>query len=240
MENLARVAFNELKMELEKIETMLEESLEDYVMSRSERREFKELMSSCKGDVRMAAMVRGLAFRLAQQKVEESHQVLDWLENVVKVIYAKESEVKNRVCFSPGDECLNEIRAFVSGAVKTLDICVFTITDNRIVERIEEAWKRGVKVRVIADDDKSLDLGADVLAMKKFGIPTVFDVTDAHMHHKFAIADGKRLLTGSYNWTRAAARENNENILVSNDGKMVQAFSEEFERMWSKLKPLQD
>ena len=37
----------------------------------------------------------------------------------------------------------------------------------------------------------------------------VFDASgprrDGHMHHKFAIFDGERLINGSYNWTRGAA-----------------------------------
>ena len=217
-------------MEIEKIEEMLVDSLEDYVMSRKERKDFRELMSNCKGDSKRAAMVRSLAFRLAKDKVEESHQVMDWLENVIKVIY----------WFSPGTDCLNAIRSFISEAKESLDICVFTITDNRIVEKIEQAKARGVKIRLVADDDKSLDLGADVLAMQKRGIPTVFDVTDAHMHHKFAIADRKRLLSGSYNWTRAAERENNENVVVTNEAKLVHQFQGEFDKLWGYLKPLQD
>ena len=224
---------------LHKVETMLESSLEDYVMSRSERREFKDLLRESRGDSKQQAMVRQLAFKMAQAKAEESPLVMEWLENVIKILFAKESEVDSRAYFSPGEECLNQIRAFISGATESLDICIFTLTDNRIVERIQQAQGRGVKIRLLADNDKSKDLGADVLRLQREGIPTVLDVTDAHMHHKFAIADGKRLLGGSYNWTRAAASENNENIFVTNDGRLVRQFQQEFERLWDTLLPLQ-
>ncbi len=40
-----------------------------------------------------------------------------------------------------------------------------------------------------------------------------------HMHHKFALFDGGRLLTGSYNWTRGAAETNYENVIDTTDPK---------------------
>ncbi len=55
------------------------------------------------------------------------------------------------------------------------------------------------------------------------------------MHHKFAISDNDLLLNGSYNWTRSACTENNENILVSNNAKLVQSFQNEFNRLWDSL-----
>jgi len=226
-------------MEIDQVEKVLRESLDDYVMSRAERRDFKALMEEARGDTKAISTVRSLAFRMARDQMEESHQVMEWLEAVVKTLYGKESKTSNRAYFSPGNDCLNEIRSFISGASKSLDLCIFTITDDRIVERILHAFERGVKIRLITDDDKSMDLGADVLRMQKAGVDTVFDVTDAHMHHKFAIADGKRLLSGSYNWTRSAATQNDENIVVSNDGRLVHDFCETFDTMWDRLKPQQ-
>ena len=61
------------------------------------------------------------------------------------------------------------------------------------------------------------------------------DSTEAHMHHKFAIADNDLLLTGSYNWTRSASTENNENVIVTNHEKLVAPFREEFDKMWRAL-----
>ena len=231
------VAFSIMK--IDQVAKVLSESLEDYVMSRAERRDFKALMEEVRGDTKAISTVRSLAFRMARDQMEESHQVMEWLEVVIKTLYAKESKSSNRAYFSPGTDCLNEIRSFISGASESLDICVFTITDDRIVERILHAFERGVKIRLITDDDKSEDLGADVLRLQKAGVDTVFDVTDAHMHHKFAIADGKRLLSGSYNWTRSAATKNDENIVVSNDGRLVHDFCETFDTMWNRLEQQQ-
>jgi phosphatidylserine/phosphatidylglycerophosphate/cardiolipin synthase-like enzyme len=55
------------------------------------------------------------------------------------------------------------------------------------------------------------------------------------MHHKFAISDQDLLLPGSYNWTRAAAAENDENIVITNNPQLVRSFIEKFEKMWNQL-----
>jgi cardiolipin hydrolase len=58
------------------------------------------------------------------------------------------------------------------------------------------------------------------------------DTSEHHMHHKFALFDGAFLVTGSYNWTLSAASFNEENIIVSNDRRLIQAFSETFAKLW--------
>ena len=55
------------------------------------------------------------------------------------------------------------------------------------------------------------------------------------MHHKFAVFDGRTAVTGSYNWTRSAARVNQENLVVSDDPRLVKPLVEEFERLWEKF-----
>ena len=116
-----------------------------------------------------------------------------------------------------------------------MDVCVFTLTDDRIARALEEAVERGVKVRVITDDDKAHDRGSDAIRLARSGIDVRMDRTDAHMHHKFALFDNRYLLTGSYNWTRSAARENEENFIVTDDARLVDSFTSQFEKLWEKF-----
>ena len=53
------------------------------------------------------------------------------------------------------------------------------------------------------------------------------------MHHKFAIFDGKLLVTGSYNWTDSAERVNHENVLFVDDPAVIQRYQAHFERLLS-------
>jgi len=67
------------------------------------------------------------------------------------------------------------------------------------------------------------------------GIPVVMDNATSHMHHKFVVVDGKVLLTGSFNWTRSASEQNQENVLITSDPRLVAPFATEFDRLWVKL-----
>jgi cardiolipin hydrolase len=118
---------------------------------------------------------------LAKGAINEFGQItaLDWLQEVVKLLYASENEIKASAFFSPGDDCLHRIRRLISKSRKALDICVFTITDNRIVQRLEESQARGVQIRIISDDDESMDLGSDLARLSKAEINCRLDQTTA-------------------------------------------------------------
>jgi len=77
------------------------------------------------------------------------------------------------------------------------------------------------------------DAGSDIELLQKAGINIRMDCSAQHMHHKFAVIDDERLLTGSYNWTRSAADYNYENLMVTNDVGLVKPFAEEFDRLWA-------
>ena len=140
--------------------------------------------------------------------------------------------MENQVFFSPGEDCVNHIIDLINVAYTQLDICVFTISDDRISRAIVEAMKNGVEIRIISDNFKVEDTGSDIEDLSRVGIPVKFDTTDNHMHHKFMIVDKKIVLTGSYNWTRSAALYNQENILSTDDEEVVSKFSNEFEKLW--------
>ena len=151
------------------------------------------------------------------------------------------SESVDAAFFSPGDACWQHIVHRLSLAHITADLCVFTITDDRISRAIMDAHRRGVKLRIISDAEKAHDLGSDLQQFTDSGIAVkllrVVSHTDphagGHMHHKFAIFDGTNLVNGSYNWTRGAANINYENLIDTTDANLLQRFAAEFERMWN-------
>jgi len=143
--------------------------------------------------------------------------------------------MENIVCFTPGDNCVNEILEFLDSAKKSINICIFTISDDRISRKIVDCMEKGVIVKVITDNDKQNDKGSDVNWLYDKGIEVKMDMSRNHMHHKFAIVDNKKILTGSYNWTRSAAKYNHENFLITTDKKTVEKFSAEFEKLWNNM-----
>lgn len=123
----------------------------------------------------------------------------------------------------------------IASTRKTLDICVFTITDDRLTIAVMDAHRRGVQVRIITDNDKAADLGSDADRLRDCGVRLRIDRTQYHMHHKFAIFDRSLLLNGSYNWTRGAAEQNEENFLVLSHRPLITRYQEQFDALWDSL-----
>ncbi len=186
-------------------------------------------------------IARSRVFESARNAVTDpaARDVIEFLENVLKVIVPTSgtvgSSASSAVGFSPGDVCLGMIVNHLINARRTVDICVFTITDDRISNTILAAHKRGVKIRIITDNEKAYDAGSDVPRFREAGIQVIVDDSPFHMHHKFAIFDGQRLLNGSYNWTRGAAEQNEENIIDTDDRTLIARFQHEFEALWKLL-----
>jgi len=218
------------------IDRILRHTLADFRLSRSEKRVLGNILKQLDADRHELDVLRHRAFEIAREELidPQSQAVVEWLEEVVKVLLPKgpKPQTAARAHFAPGDDCPRTIANLFGRARRTIDVCVFTITDDRIADAILEAHRRGVAVRIIADNDKAFDAGSDVQRLERQGVPVRVDRTEYHMHHKFAIFDGKTTLTGSYNWTRSAARYNSENFIVTDDPRLTKAFSEAFERLW--------
>jgi len=220
------------------VDPILRETLADHRLSREERRSLKAFLKDYDPD--QLAYVRHRAFALAREAFRDGDalEVLDWLEGTVKALVPAVDAGGARhcqVCFSPGDACLHALGLHIRQARESIDICVFTITDDRIAESLLEAHGRGVGLRIITDNEKSGDRGSDVERLQEAGIPVRMDRSEHHMHHKFAIFDDRHLCTGSYNWTRSAARHNRENLVFTDDPDLLRPYRTEFNRLWTAL-----
>lgn len=135
--------------------------------------------------------------------------------------------------FSPGRDCWSRIAELIKSATRTIDVCVYTLTDDRLAGPLLDAhYRRGVKVRVITENEKEFARGSDIARLEEHDIQIVVDDDRQYMHNKFAIFDGQWLLTGSYNWTRDAREKHHENIVVTDDPRLVDPFQTEFEKLW--------
>ncbi len=225
-------------MRPDEIDEVLLNTLEDGRVSRSERRALTAVFADYRDEPTRLDFFRHRAFALARRELTDQRatRLLAWLEEVVKALAAAADAGAEPLLaeahFSPGDRCRRRIVSLIGLARQTADICVFTITDDQIAGALREAHDRGVAVRIISDDEKAADRGSDVQRLASAGIPVRLDHSEHHMHHKFAIFDDEYLVTGSYNWTRSAATHNEENIVVSSDHRLVDAFRQTFDSLW--------
>jgi phosphatidylserine/phosphatidylglycerophosphate/cardiolipin synthase-like enzyme len=230
-------------MRPEEIDDMLLTTLADQRLTRTERQALKQVVSDLDLNPEQHAFWRHRAFAIARQELAKARgmagagEILDWVEEVMKAITPPpppSADLEDvAVHFSPGTGCLDCINKLTREARESIDVCVFTITDNRLAKPLLSSHKRGVAIRIITDDDKSLDLGSDIERLRSAGIRVKSDGSEHHMHHKYAIFDRRTMVTGSYNWTRSAAEFNRENLVVTSDARMVTAFRKNFEELWT-------
>lgn len=215
---------------------LLSQTLDDGRLSRTERQTVTAFLDAARLQDAGLARLRAAVFEMARKAMEVARpqRALDWLEDVIRLLVPGNDQVTHQAecLFSPDDDCPSRIVSLFENAKETVDVCVFTITDDRISESILRADRRGVRVRIVTDDDKMLDAGSDVARLKVAGIPVRVDNSPAHMHNKFAIFDEETLLTGSYNWTRGAANHNDENLMLTAEPRFVGKFRTLFMRLW--------
>ena len=226
-------------MTMPEIDRALQDTLADHRLSRSERQAMKLLFKEMAETDCQRTAIRCRAFEIARQEVIDptSCAVLDWLEEVNKLLQPKpiSHQAPAEAYFSPGDDCPAAIVRHLHAASRQIDICVYTITDDRIARAILDAHGRGVAVRIITDIQKVQDCGSDIERLQHSGIAVRTDDCGTLMHHKFALFDERTLLTGSYNWTHSAASGNLENFIVTDEPPLVQKFVLKFEELWQSL-----
>jgi phosphatidylserine/phosphatidylglycerophosphate/cardiolipin synthase-like enzyme len=68
---------------------------------------------------------------------------------------------------------------------------------------------------------------ADFLA--RAGIPVRIDAAHVIAHNKVMVIDGSKVITGSFNFTRAAEEKNAENVLIVHDLTLAVRYAENWQ-----------
>jgi mitochondrial cardiolipin hydrolase len=223
---------------MKKILQAYQSSLADSVFSRKEKQAIIQMLEKQHLDKHDLARLRSQIFDIARTHATAHNipVILDWLEIANKTLLI-EAESQSEVYFSPDDDCAPVIMRQLESATSAIRICVFTISDNRIADTIMQRARDGIRIQIITDDDKTYDYGSDIGRLAASGLEVRVDYTRHHMHHKFAIIDEVCALTGSYNWTRSAEEHNHENLLITREKSVVDAYLTEFKRLWDIMKP---
>ena len=144
------------------------------------------------------------------------------------------------------EQVVDLIGGFIASADRSVDVAIYDFdaragTSARLADALEEALARGVTLRVIFNVDRSdapsapRPMIADPGAIDGLEVPThgLHD-RGALMHHKYAIADGARVLTGSTNWTDDAFTREENVIVTVEDPSVAAAYETNFDELWRR------
>lgn len=144
-----------------------------------------------------------------------------------------------QVFFSPKGGCTEAVVANLDKATNTVLVLAYSFTSAPIAKALVDAEKRGVKVQVILDKSNRTEKYSSAYFIQRTGIPTFIDAKHAIAHNKIMVIDSHTILTGSFNFTKAAEKENAENLLVIQDADLAAKYTANWQAHLKHSEPYQ-
>lgn len=137
--------------------------------------------------------------------------------------------------FSPDAGAEDLVIKAIDSAHKSIRLAAYSFTSKPVIEALYRAKKRSVDIQCVIDDsnakNKSGQAAANILINS--GIPVRVDSQHSIFHDKFIVIDGKTVETGSFNFSKAAAHSNAENVIVVwADEALASKYSENWREHW--------
>jgi len=148
---------------------------------------------------------------------------------------------------------LNLLDNLLAGARSQVDLALFVFSSQQLGNRVSDLHDRGVDIRLLVDPGFSNRFFSEVLDLLGLELPDHRCLVQAEnqprptpidgvgtprlaagdkLHHKFAVLDNRRVITGSFNWSPSAAHKNDEAVLVIDSPLLAAHFRAEVDRMW--------
>ena len=105
----------------------------------------------------------------------------------------------------------------------------YSFTSAPIAKALVRAHRRGVKVQVLLDKSQKMEKYSSADFLSNTGISTKIDAAQAIAHNKVMIIDNETVITGSFNFTKAAEESNAENLLVVRDKELASRYIENWQ-----------
>ncbi len=152
--------------------------------------------------------------------------------------------------FAPAMDVPAQVIARIRAARESIAFLAFAFTHDGIGAAVVELARAGVRVRCVVEslqsDRPEGELGrfraAGLAADQPAGQPgaacrdgpgVLTDGNTGLMHHKVIIIDGRTVIFGSFNFTRNAAEDNDENLLIVDSPAVAAQFLDEFCRVYN-------
>ncbi len=128
------------------------------------------------------------------------------------------------VYFSPHGGATDAIVRELNKAKSTVLVQAYSFTSAPIAKALLNGHKRGIKIEVILDKSQVNQRYSSATFLYNQGITVKIDALHAIAHNKVMIIDGETVITGSFNFTKAAEEKNAENLLVIHDKKLAERY----------------
>lgn len=135
-----------------------------------------------------------------------------------------------KVCFSPEGKCTESIVRTISEAESEILVQAYSFTSVPIAKALLDVHKKGIRVQVILDKSQRSERYTSASFLANSGIGTYIDARHAIAHNKIMIIDRQTVITGSFNFTKAAEKRNAENLLIIKSGELAKLYLDNWQR----------
>lgn len=145
------------------------------------------------------------------------------------LVYANPDICVVEAHFTPKESGTEIIVPYVRQAKKSIHMSLYGLTNPRLYDELVLAHNRGVDVVLLVDRLQSSIPSSLTDELQALGIPVIVKRTSALEHNKFAIIDNKLVVTGSWNWSISADKQDNNIIVIYGCNETIQEFKDTFE-----------
>lgn len=132
--------------------------------------------------------------------------------------------------FSPRGGATEAIVKEINSAKSEILVQAYSFTSKPIAKALVDARKRGIEIVAVLDKSQKREKYTSADFVVHAGIPTYIDSAHAIAHNKIMILDRSTLITGSFNFTKAAEEKNAENLFILKGNKpLLDRFIRNFE-----------
>jgi phosphatidylserine/phosphatidylglycerophosphate/cardiolipin synthase-like enzyme len=138
------------------------------------------------------------------------------------------------VYFSPEDGVAKYVLARLNAAKRSIHFMTFSYTSSAIADAMVAQAQAGLPVRGVFERQNAGGTGSAFGRLRQGGVDVLEDGNCYILHHKVIVIDARTVITGSYNFTNSAERDNDENLVIVDDPRLARVYLDEFEWVYAQ------
>ncbi len=176
------------------------------------------------------------------QRNTQKKETIGYMEKIYKIcsivmvilvtsFFSIQDSMSSDAYFTPED-IKRQILHAIERSQESIDIAVFEITSNDILNALVKAQERGVHIRMVVDRKRTFMKSPLLRTDKSKEFVTKVLIQKGIMRNNFAVFDSKLLMTGSYYWNENVNKFNRYNVIFTDEAKVLVKYQREFDRLF--------
>ncbi len=137
-----------------------------------------------------------------------------------------------RILFASEGNASEILVETVLRASSEIRFMTFVFSSDSIAEAMLQRASQGVQVRGIFENRNSTASWSHLPTLLCAGLDVRQDSNPFTLHHKVILVDDDTVITGSFNFSGSASRNNDENVIILQNREIASLYIQEWERLW--------